>query len=203
MSEIFKAIHNKYVFQRRIQVLSDEVAAVLNDTKSVLDIGCGDGTISKLSAEKKNSGVKFSGIDVMARPTCAIDFKLFDGYTIPHTDNTFEASMFIDVLHHLNHIKESIAEAKRVSSKYIIIKDHLYKNVFDYETLKFMDWVGNKPHSVEVIFNFKKEEVWRKIFEELGLEVVTFNKSIPLYPFPFNILFGRDLHFVALLKVNK
>ncbi len=203
MSTLFQSIHNKYVFQRRIQVLSDEVAAVLNDSKTVLDIGCGDGTISKLSADKKGGGVKFSGIDVMARPTCAIDFKLFDGHTIPHADNAFDASMFIDVLHHLNHVKEIIAEAKRVSSKYIIIKDHLYKNSFDYDTLKFMDWVGNKPHSVEVIYNFKKEEFWMQLFEELGLEVITFNKHIPLYPFPFSALFGRQLHFVALLKVKK
>ena len=203
MSKLLQSLHNKYVFQRRIQVLSNEVASVLDDAKTVLDIGCGDGTISKLSAEKKGNGVKFSGIDVMARPTCAIDFKLFDGYTIPHADNSFDACMFIDVLHHLNHIKEIIAEAKRVSSKYIIIKDHLYKNKFDYDTLKFMDWVGNKPHSVEVIYNFRKEEFWKNLFEELGLEVVIFNKQIPLYPFPFSALFGRDLHFVTLLKVKK
>ena len=203
MSKLLQSLHNKYVFQRRIQVLSNEVASVLGDAKTILDIGCGDGTISKLSAEKKGNGVKFSGIDVMARPTCAIDFKLFDGYTIPHPDNAFDACMFIDVLHHLNHIKEIIAEAKRVASQYIIIKDHLYKNQFDYDTLKFMDWVGNKPHSVEVIFNFKKEEFWKQLFEELGLEIIIFNKQIPLYPFPFNALFGRELHFVTLLKVKK
>lgn len=202
MSKLLQSLHNKYVFQRRIQVLSNEVASVLGDAKTVLDIGCGDGTISKLSAEKKGN-VHFSGIDVMARPICAIDFKLFDGYTIPHPDNAFDACMFIDVLHHLDHIKEIIAEAKRVASKYIIIKDHLYKNQFDYDTLKFMDWVGNKPHSVEVIFNFKKEEFWKQLFEELGLEIVIFNKQIPLYPFPFNALFGRELHFVTLLKVKK
>lgn len=203
MSKLFRSIHNKYVFQRRIQVLSDEISSVLGDAKTVLDIGCGDGTISKLSAEKKGNGVKFSGIDVMARPTCAIDFKLFDGNTIPYADNSFDAAMFIDVLHHLDHIKEIITEARRVSSKYIIIKDHLYKSQLDYDILKFMDWVGNKPHSVEVIFNFKKEEFWRVLFEELGLEIVQFNKKIPLYPFPFNMVFGRELHFVALLKINK
>lgn len=203
MSKLLRSIHNQYVFQRRIQVLSDEVASVLGDSRTVLDIGCGDGTISKLSADKKGNGVKFSGIDVMARPTCAIDFKLFDGFTIPHPDNSFDACMFIDVLHHLNHIKELIAEAKRVSAKYIIIKDHLYSSQLDYSILKFMDWVGNKPHSVGVIFNFKNEEFWRNLFDELGLEIVQLNKSIPLYPFPFNIIFGRDLHFVALLKVKK
>jgi hypothetical protein len=66
-----------------------------------------------------------------------------------------------------------------------------------------MDWVGNKPHSVDVIYNFKKEEYWKQLFEELGLEIVIFNKQIPLYPIPFNSLFGRELHFVALLKVKK
>jgi SAM-dependent methyltransferase len=201
-SSLFKSIHNKYVFQRRIQVLSDQIASVLGDSRTVLDIGCGDGTISQLSAQKKATGVKFSGIDVMARPTCAIDFKLFDGHTIPFPDNSFDACTIVDVLHHLYHIKELVAEAKRVSSKYIIIKDHIYKNKFDYETLTFMDWVGNKPHGVEVIFNFKNEAFWKQLFDELGLEIISFNKHIPLYPFPFSMLFGRELHFVALLKIK-
>ena len=188
------------VFLRRINVLSNEISSVMDDSiKKVVDVGCGDGTISSLIASKKK-GREFSGIDIMARPTCAIPFKEYDGHHIPYEDNSVDACMFVDVLHHLHHVKELLAEAKRVSNKYIIIKDHLWKNKLDYKILEFMDNIGNKPHGVVLEYNYLPEKKWREIFEELDLEVVSMNKSIPLYAFPFSMVFGRELHFVALLK---
>lgn len=188
------------VFLRRINVLSNEISSVMDDSiKKVVDVGCGDGTISSLIASKKK-GREFSGIDIMARPTCAIPFKEYDGHHIPYEDNSVDACMFVDVLHHLHHVKELLAEAKRVSNKYIIIKDHLWKNKLDYKILEFMDNIGNKPHGVVLEYNYLPEKKWREIFDELGLEVVSMNKSIPLYAFPFSLVFGRELHFVALLK---
>lgn len=188
------------VFLRRINVLSNEISSVMDDSiKKVVDVGCGDGTISSLIASKKE-GREFSGIDIMARPTCAIPFKEYDGHQIPYEDNSVDACMFVDVLHHLHHVKELLAEAKRVSNKYIIIKDHLWKNKLDYKILEFMDNIGNKPHGVVLEYNYLPEKKWREIFDELGLEVVSMNKSIPLYAFPFSMVFGRELHFVALLK---
>ena len=63
-----------------------------------------------------------------------------------------------------------------------------------------MDWVGNAPHGVDVVYNFKKESYWLSVFDELGLEVVKMNKRVKLYPSLFNWIFGRELHFVVLLK---
>lgn len=202
MAILIRSLHNSFVFQRRVQVLSNEIAPLVKSLQTVLDIGCGDGSLSKLVEQKNGNTVKFSGIDVMSRPMCAIDFKLFDGYTIPFDDNSFDACSIVDTLHHLTHIKELVTEAKRVASKYVLIKDHLYNSRLDFSILKFMDWVGNKPHKVEVIYNYKNEEFWRKLFDDLGLEIVIFKKQIPLYPFPFSYVFGRELHFVTLLKIN-
>lgn len=197
---MLKSIHHQLVFLRRINVLSNEISSIMDDSiKKVVDVGCGDGTISSLIASKKKSR-EFSGIDIMARPTCAIPFKEYDGHHIPYEDNSVDACMFVDVLHHLHHVKELLAEAKRVSNKYIIIKDHLWKNKLDYKILEFMDNIGNKPHGVVLEYNYLPEKKWREIFDELGLEVVSMNKSIPLYAFPFSMVFGRELHFVALLK---
>ena len=197
---MLNSIHHQLVFLRRINVLSNEISSVMDDSiKKVVDVGCGDGTISSLIASKKE-GREFSGIDIMARPTCAIPFKEYDGHQIPYEDNSVDACMFVDVLHNLHHVKELLAEAKRVSNKYIIIKDHLWKNKLDYKILEFMDNIGNKPHGVVLEYNYLPEKKWREIFDELGLEVVSMNKSIPLYAFPFSMVFGRELHFVALLK---
>lgn len=199
--KLLKDLHHEYVFLRRIKVISDEIAKQMPDNVKILDIGCGDGTISKLISEKK-PGISYEGIDIMARPTCAIPFKEYDGSHIPYPDNSFDAAQYTDVLHHVpdDNFKNLLKETMRVSKKYLIIKDHLWANAFDFQTLKFMDWVGNAPHGVKVIYNFKTEKYWMDLFEELGLEIVTINKRIPLYPGVFNMVFGRQLHFIAVLK---
>lgn len=199
MLELFKKLHHKYVFLRRIDVLSNQIAAQIPDNIRVLDIGCGDGTISKLILDKKKN-LTIEGIDVFSRESCAIPFKIFDGKTIPHANNEFDATLFVDVLHHTTNIKELIAEASRVSSKYIIIKDHHYNNALDFGILKFMDWIGNAPHGVKVIYNFKNLDFWKTTFNDLGFEIETLNCKIPIYPFPFNLIFGRDLHFITVLR---
>lgn len=199
--KLLKDLHHEYVFLRRIRVISDEIAKQMPDNVRVLDIGCGDGTISKMIAEKK-PGTQYEGIDIMARPTCAIPFKEYDGVHIPYPDNSFDAAQYTDVLHHVpdDNFKNLLRETMRVSKKYLVIKDHLWETGFDFQTLKFMDWVGNAPHGVKVIYNFKTEKYWMETFEELGLEIVTINKRIPLYPGVFNAIFGRQLHFIAVLK---
>ncbi|MBS1120756.1 MAG: Methyltransferase type 11 [Deltaproteobacteria bacterium] len=199
MLTALKNLHHKYVFQRRIDVLAKELAAHVPANSKVLDVGCGDGTISQLVMAQR-PGVTYEGIDIMARPSCAIPFRTFDGLHIPHDDGSFDAVQFVDVLHHTNEIEPLVADAVRVSKRYVLIKDHLWENRLDFETLRFMDWVGNAPHGVKVIYNFKNEEFWRDLFDRLGLSIVTMNKRVPLYPFPFSALFGRGLHFVALLE---
>ncbi|MES2690579.1 MAG: class I SAM-dependent methyltransferase [Bacteroidota bacterium] len=199
--KLLKDLHHKYVFLRRIQVISDEIARQMPGNVKVLDIGCGDGTISKMVMEKK-PGVTYQGIDIMARPVCAIPFQEYDGTHIPYADNSFDAAQYTDVLHHVPDeiFKNLLKETMRVSNKYLVIKDHLWANAFDFQTLTFMDWVGNAPHGVKVIYNFKTEKFWMELFDELGLEVVTMNKRIPLYPGVFNLFFGRGLHFITVLK---
>jgi len=168
----------------------------------MLDVGCGDGTISKIMQDN-NPALEISGIDIMARPNSAIPVSLYDGEQIPYNDGSYDAVMFIDVLHHVKQIKKMLEEAKRVSSKYILIKDHLYKTGFDFRVLKFMDRVGNKPYGVALEYNYLKAEEWNAVFRKLGLKKVIEKTNIPLYPFPFSLLFGRRLHVVFLLEIVK
>lgn len=199
MLSFIKKLHHKYVFLRRIEVISDGINNQLPVVNSILDIGCGDGSISKKIIDKRN-GLKIVGIDIMERPECHVEYVSFDGTTIPFEDNTFDAVQFVDVLHHTYNIKELMKESLRKSSQYMIIKDHIYVNRIDFLTLKFMDWVGNAPHGVEIIYNFQKEKYWIDLFKELDLEIVSFQRKVKLYPSLFNIIFGRNLHFIAILK---
>ena len=161
----FVKLHDKYVFQRRIQVIANEICKAIPAPLNILDIGCGDGNISQLVMHQKQ-GITYQGIDIMARPKCAIPFQVYDGINIPATDGQYHAAQFIDVLHHVpdEYFMNLLKETCRVTEKYIVIKDHLWQNAFDYLTLKFMDWVGNAPYGVKVIYNFKTEKFWNNAF---------------------------------------
>ena len=199
---LLKRAHGRAVFGRRVRVLSDFLAARIPSGASVLDVGCGDGTIASLIAQK-NPSVSIRGIEFAPRPTSLIECGAFDGTTIPHPSASFDVCMFVDVLHHApdeQGIARLLSEACRVSRRFVLIKDHLSESRFDFRTLQFMDWVGNRPHGVVLPYNYQSRAQWDRYFLQAGLQVQSWKDRIPTYPFPFSALFGRRLHFVALLE---
>lgn len=168
----------------------------------VLDIGCGDGTIASL-IKGSNPTVAIQGIEIAPRPFCSIPYKPFDGTSIPHLSESFDICMFVDVLHHTHGIEALLSEACRVSRRFVLIKDHVADNGFDFKILQFMDWVGNRPHGVVLPYNYQSNAQWSRYFSGAGLKVVSRQDQLNLYPLPFSLLFGRNLHFIALLEKTK
>jgi SAM-dependent methyltransferase len=202
---LLKRAHGRAVFGRRVRVLSDFLAARVPSGASVLDIGCGDGAIAS-SITQKNPSVSVRGIEFAPRPTCLIECAPFDGVTIPHASASFDVCMFVDVLHHApdrQGIAGLLSEACRVSRRFILIKDHLSESRFDFKTLQFMDWVGNRPHGVALPYNYQSRAEWDRYFLQACLTIQSWCDRIPIYPFPFSALFGRGLHFVAMLEKSR
>ncbi|MGH9741338.1 MAG: class I SAM-dependent methyltransferase, partial [Candidatus Acidiferrum sp.] len=139
--------HHALVFRRRTQVLADLLARQIPQRASVLDIGCGDGTIAGLIASYR-SDISIQGVECLVRPDCKIPCLAYDGITLPFPDAAFDVCMFVDVLHHTQNIAALLSESRRVSRSYILIKDHIDKNILDNAALRLMDWVGNRPHGV-------------------------------------------------------
>jgi SAM-dependent methyltransferase len=194
--------HRKAVFDRRVRVLARLLADKIPDDASVLDIGCGDGTIAKHITDHKPSLV-LHGIEFAPRENCQIEFRAFDGRKIPYPADSFDVCIFVDVLHHVGNaqgILRLLAEARRVTKRFVLIKDHLSENWFDFKTLQFMDWVGNRPHGVVLPYNYQSRAQWDEYFKAAGLVVKDWQTRIPIYPVPFSALFGRQLHYVGLLE---
>jgi len=66
-----QAAHAKIVFGRRVRVLSEILSARIPPGSAVLDIGCGDGTIGNLLAER-GTEISIEGVEFAPRPQCAI-----------------------------------------------------------------------------------------------------------------------------------
>jgi len=193
------AVHARMVFGRRVRVLADILSARIPPGSAVLDIGCGDGTIGNLLVEH-GTEISIEGVEFAPRPQCGIRCRPFDGAKLPFPDWTFDVCLFVDVLHHTDDPTILLREARRVTRRFVLIKDHLSENWFDFKTLQFMDWVGNRPHGVRLPYNYLSRQEWEASFAKCGLSIAQWTSEVPLYPFPFSLLLGRGLHFVALLE---
>src|ERR1700751_5573849 len=90
--------HRALVFGRRARVLADALAPLIPaEARSVLDIGCGDGTIASLIGERRPQ-LALEGVEVIPRPACRVPCRAFDGVKLPFLDRSFDVCLFVDVL---------------------------------------------------------------------------------------------------------
>ncbi len=194
--------HRAFVFERRTRVLAELLAAQIPRGASVLDIGCGDGAIASLIVQLRPD-ISIQGVEFLVRPECKIECHGFDGSSLPFPDASFDVCLFVDVLHHTEDPSILLHEAARVSRSFVLLKDHLDENFLDDATLRFMDWVGNRPHGVVLKYNYQSRKEWAEHFSRCGLAEETWTTRVPLYPPPVSLVAGRGLHFVSLLRKTK
>ncbi len=134
----------------------------------ILDIGCGSAHIVK---GLKELGYNITPLDVK-NTSFFKDIKpiIYNGEKIPFKDNTFDVSLLITVLHHIKNPLVTLAEAKRVSKRIIIIED-LYEGLFQKYITFVMDSILNieffgHPHS-----NKTKVE-WEELFKSMELKII-------------------------------
>lgn len=197
---VLDAIHGGYVHSRRVRVMCGHLSELLPQGARVLDVGCGDGLLAHLILQRRPD-LKIEGIDVLLRSQAYVPVKAFDGQSIPHENGSFDVVMFVDVLHHVERQEELLAEARRVSRRHVVIKDHTLNGFMAGPTLRFMDWVGNARHGVALPYNYWPRERWLETFVRLKLEVGVWKKDLGLYPPLANWVFGRSLHFMARLDL--
>ena len=92
-------LHEKLVFNRRVEILAGWFARLAPRSARVLDVGCGDGLISAV-LQSRRPDLIVTGIDVLPRSHTHVPVDMFDGSTIPFDDQSFDLVLFSDVLHH-------------------------------------------------------------------------------------------------------
>lgn len=199
MGQVTKQFHNKVVYSRRMKRLTELLLPLLNDSKNVLDLGCGDGKIDSYLLQQRKT-LSIQGIDVLVRPETYISVREYDGRTIPYEDGAFDTVMTVDVLHHTDNPLEIMKEMTRVSNKYVIIKDHIRGGYWTYLKLRAMDYVGNAHYNVRLPYNYQTSDQWNQMFRDCGLRIIEKKIQLNLYTGLLHLLFDRRLHFIAVLE---
>jgi ubiquinone/menaquinone biosynthesis C-methylase UbiE len=180
-------------------MLAQRLGAMLPTRSRLLDIGCGDGRLGALLRERAPQ-LEIEGVEVLPRTDCGVPCCAFDGVHLPFSDRSFDCCMFVDMLHHTRDPLAILRDACRVSREFLLIKDHFAENALDHWTLRLMDWVGNRPYSVALPYVYLSRSRWHELYDQLGVRLECTDCDLRLYPAPFSAIFGRNLHFISLLR---
>jgi SAM-dependent methyltransferase len=199
LSRVTTNLHGRLIFGRRVRSLAENIAAMLpGDAKTLLDVGCGDGTLARSIVDRR-PGLRATGVEIRARPHTAIPVQEFDGRILPYADDSHDLVMLVDVLHHADDPLILVREAARVAARAVIIKDHLTGAWLSHERLRLMDWVGNIGHGVPLRYAYWSPAEWKSAFAQAGLREVERRERLGLYGPVLRWFFERRLHFISCL----
>jgi SAM-dependent methyltransferase len=161
-----------------------------------LDYGSGDGLFAKVFGDEQIAD-EVVPVDVQYRKMCWVEPVLYDGKRLPFDDRSFELVYAMDVLHHCDDPRTSIAEMARCSSKYVLIKDHTYQKPIGKLTLCLLDEIGNRRFGVPSLYNYQRGREWSPWLEEEGFVL---EKVIHPAACHFSLVgkFLNRLEFIAL-----
>lgn len=191
-------LHGRHHETRRLRVLGRQLRELLPPGARVLDVGCGDGLLTRHLAEE--GGLVVRGADVLVRPAAHVPVVPFDGRRLPFADRAFDWVLLVDVVHHAEDPEGLLREAVRVADRGLVLKDHLLQGPAADATLRFMDRVSNLRHGVDLPYHYWTPRRWEEAFARLGLRAEARRTRLHLYPWPASLLFDRGLHFVARLR---
>ena len=193
------ALHHRAVHLPRVERVTRALAAQIGAADSLLDIGCGDGTVA-VGIGAAIGASRVAGVDVLVRPATAIPVTPYDGEHLPFPDDAFEAVVISDVLHHCEHPARVLREALRVASRVVAIKDHFRFDRLSGAILLAMDQVGNAGPGVLVRGTYFTAGEWTALVHEAGGQITGLDWPLQIHDFPWRLITQDRLQFAAKIQ---
>ena len=152
----------------RVQEKLAEIVPRLEPSDKVLDVGSGNCVILH---ELGLRNYQVSGIDVDNLSFIeGVQPVVYNGVQMPFGDQSFDVSLLITVLHHIPKPEATLAEARRISKRIVVIEE-IYSNSIEKYLTYFIDSLFNFEFFGHPRSN-KTDEGWKAAFEGLGLRLV-------------------------------
>ncbi|WP_341676089.1 class I SAM-dependent methyltransferase [Niveibacterium sp. SC-1] len=136
-----------------------DLFALAGRQRRVLDFGCGDGWFAQKTREADYCD-ELVPLDVKRRSKVLVDPVIYTGESLPFQDRQFDLSYAIDVLHHCPRPVYYLDELARVSSRFLLLKDHTYDSVWGRATLQILDELGNRRFGIPSPHNYQRKWGW-------------------------------------------
>ncbi len=195
---LFSAHHHR-VHVPRVERVARALGAQIGSARSLLDIGCGDGTVARTIAAHVGAE-RVAGVDVKVRPSVAIEVVAYDGLHLPFPDGAFEAVVISDVLHHCHDPGAVLREALRVASKVVAVKDHFRFGWLSGKILLAMDLVGNAGPGVAVVGTYFSAREWAEMVADAGGRFAGLHWPLRIHDFPFRWITQDRVQFAARIE---
>ncbi len=196
---VMAAMHRP-VYEARLRTLLGLIAPHLKQGDRVLDVGCGVGTLGKglMNSPEAPRELVVEGLERHVRGGEPITVHAYGGGAMPFADGAYDVVILADVLHHEEEPDELLGECLRVAGRFLIIKDHQIKGPLAQARVSFIDWAANAPYGVKCLYRYHTRAEWQAMAKRFGAAVVMEHRSIKLYPFGVNMVFGNALQYMAV-----
>ncbi len=143
-----------------------------------LDFGAGSGAFTYYLQQQGHTIIP---VDVVAESRHGkVIPTLYDGWTLPFADDTFDTVICMFVLHHIQHQDEILQELRRVTKHRLIVGEDLEESWFD----RFLTGTHNFLSGWEEGHNtYRSDTEWAHRFQALGVRPVQ-KIPIPRYKIP-------------------
>jgi len=193
------ALHHRAIHVPRVTRVTRALAAQIGRAASLLDIGCGDGTVAQ-GIGAAIGATHIAGVDVLVRPETAIPVTPYDGEHLPFPENAFEAVVISDVLHHCASPSTVLREALRVASRVVAIKDHFRFDRLSGAILLAMDQVGNAAPGVLVRGTYFTAGEWAELVRDAGGRFTGLEWPLRIHDLPWRLITQDRLQFAAKIQ---
>ena len=193
------ALHHRAIHLPRVERVTRSLAAQIGRAASLLDIGCGDGSVAT-GIGAAIGATRLAGVDVLVRPGTAIPVTPYDGEHLPFADGAFEAVVLSDVLHHCEHPAIVLREALRVASRVVAIKDHFRFDRLTGAILLAMDRVGNAGPGVLVRGTYFTGGELAALVHDAGGRITGLEWPLRIHDLPWRLVTQDRLQFTAKIE---
>ena len=193
------ALHHRAIHLPRVERVTRSLAAQIGRAASLLDIGCGDGSVAT-GIGAAIGATRLAGVDVLVRPGTAIPVTPYDGEHLPFADGAFEAVVLSDVLHHCEHPAIVLREALRVASRVVAIKDHFRFDRLTGAILLAMDRVGNAGPGVLVRGTYFTGGELAALVHDAGGRITGLEWPLRIHDLPWRLVTQDRLQFTARIE---
>lgn len=169
---------------------------------SIVDVGAGDGSLGAVF-QTYRPDTTVIGLEVSVRAATRAGFKMvaFDGRQIPFPDASFDVTVISNVLHHAANPLALLLEARRVTRRRVVIKDHLTTGKVDDIKLALLDVMGNLRLGAQVSATYLSRQRWQEMFAALPnakadwYEDLSFRRGLmaKLFPNGLEVIFSLEL----------